>query len=142
MRWTLFERTEKISGFSCVNDKDYWIHYRLPIFRSLSVYISTIFSTNCLNFLVNDSKMFSLHCHNILSKVHTAMYIVTLYVRSYGQWWPMFTYNWFHIKGTFSVHSFNDDYLSIHKCTGSRGYLSHEIPSIRFTLCPLVNHYQ
>ena len=38
------------------------------------------------------------------------------------------TYSWFHIKGTFSVHSFNEDYLSIHECPGSWGYLFHEIP--------------
>ena len=36
---------------------------------------------------------------------------------------------WFHIKGTKSVHSFNGDYLSFPEGTGSRGYLSHEIPS-------------
>ena len=33
-------------------------------------------------------------------------------------------------KGTWSVHSFNGEYLSIPKCTGSCGYLFHEIPSI------------
>ena len=32
-------------------------------------------------------------------------------------------YSWFHIKGTWSEHSFNGDYLSIPKCTGSCGYL-------------------
>jgi len=39
-------------------------------------------------------------------------------------------YSWFHIKGTWSVHSYNGDYLSIPKCTGSCGYLFHEKPSI------------
>ena len=29
------------------------------------------------------------------------------------------SYNWFHIKGTWSVHSFNGDYLSIAEGTGS-----------------------
>ena len=38
------------------------------------------------------------------------------------------TYSWFHIKGTWSVHSFNGDYLSIPEGTGSRGYLFHEVP--------------
>ena len=38
-------------------------------------------------------------------------------------------YNRFHIKGTWSVHSLNGDYLSIPKGTGSCGYLFHEIPS-------------
>ena len=37
-------------------------------------------------------------------------------------------YSWFHIKGTWSVQSFNRDYLSIPKGTGSCGYLFHEIP--------------
>ena len=36
----------------------------------------------------------------------------------------------FHIKGTWSVHSFNGDYLSIPGGTGSCGYLFHEIPGI------------
>ena len=27
-------------------------------------------------------------------------------------------YSWFHIKGTWGVHTFNGDYLSIPKCTG------------------------
>ena len=40
-----------------------------------------------------------------------------------------YIYSWFHIKDTWSVHSFNEDYLSISKCTGSREYLFHEIPS-------------
>ena len=39
-------------------------------------------------------------------------------------------YSWFHIKGTFSVHSFNDDYLSIPERPGSYKYLFHEIPGI------------
>jgi hypothetical protein len=34
----------------------------------------------------------------------------------------------FHEKGTFSVHSFNDDYLSIPERPGSYKYLFHEIP--------------
>ena len=38
-------------------------------------------------------------------------------------------YSWFHIKGTWSVHSFNGDYLTIPEGTGSWGYLFHEIPS-------------
>ena len=38
------------------------------------------------------------------------------------------TYRGFHEKGTFSVHSFNDDYLSIHERPGSYKYLFHEIP--------------
>ena len=41
------------------------------------------------------------------------------------------TYSWFHIKGTWSVHSFNADYLSIPEGTGSCGYLFHEIPGMR-----------
>ena len=32
------------------------------------------------------------------------------------------------MKGTWSVHSFNGDYLSIPDDTGSCGYLFHEIP--------------
>ena len=39
-----------------------------------------------------------------------------------------FSYSWFHIKGTWSVHSFNVDYLSISEGTGSCWYLFHEIP--------------
>ena len=39
-------------------------------------------------------------------------------------------YDWFHIIGTWSVHSFNGDYLSIHKCTCSCGNLFHELPSM------------
>ena len=42
----------------------------------------------------------------------------------------LFCYSWFHIKGTWSVHSFNGDYLSIPKCTGSCEYLFREIPSM------------
>ena len=34
----------------------------------------------------------------------------------------------FHEKGTFSVHSFNVDYLSIPERPGSYKYLFHEIP--------------
>ena len=30
-----------------------------------------------------------------------------------------FKYSWFHKKGTFSVHSFNDNYLSIPERPGS-----------------------
>ena len=37
-------------------------------------------------------------------------------------------YSWFHIKGTWSVHSFNGVYLSIPEGTGTCGYLFHEIP--------------
>ena len=37
---------------------------------------------------------------------------------------------WFHIKVTWSVHSFNGDYQSILESTGSCGYLFHEIPGI------------
>ena len=32
-------------------------------------------------------------------------------------------YSWFHKKGTFSVHSFNEDYLSIPERPGSYKYL-------------------
>ena len=39
-------------------------------------------------------------------------------------------YRGFHEKGTFSVHSFNDDYLSIPERPGSYKYLFHEIPVI------------
>jgi len=38
------------------------------------------------------------------------------------------SYKGFHEKGTFSVHSFNDDYLSIPERPGSYKYLFHEIP--------------
>ena len=41
------------------------------------------------------------------------------------------TYSWFHIKGTWSVHSFKGDYLSIPEGTDSCGYLFHEIPLFR-----------
>ena len=40
-------------------------------------------------------------------------------------------YSWFYIKGTWSVHSFNGDYLSIHEGTVSCGYIFHEIPGMR-----------
>ena len=40
------------------------------------------------------------------------------------------SYRGFHEKGTFSVHSFNDDYLSIPERPGSYKYLFHEIPVI------------
>ena len=40
----------------------------------------------------------------------------------------MILYRGFHEKGTFSVHSFNDDYLSIPERPGSYKYLFHEIP--------------
>ena len=40
-------------------------------------------------------------------------------------------YRGFHEKGTFSVHSFNDDYLSIPERPGSYKYLFHEIPVTR-----------
>ena len=43
-------------------------------------------------------------------------------------WTKYFTYSWFHIKGTWIVHSFNGEYLSIPEGTGSYGYLFHEIP--------------
>ena len=43
---------------------------------------------------------------------------------------PLLTYRGFHEKGTFSVHSFNDDYLSIPERPGSYKYLFHEIPVI------------
>ena len=40
------------------------------------------------------------------------------------------------LKGTWSVHSFNGDYLSIPEGTGSScGYLFHEIPGICFQPC-------
>ena len=42
--------------------------------------------------------------------------------------YSLYIYSWFHIKGTSSVHSFNEDYLSISEGTGSCGYLFHEIP--------------
>ena len=38
-----------------------------------------------------------------------------------------FRYSWFHIKGNWSIHSFNGDYLSIPEGTGSCEYLFHEI---------------
>ena len=41
-----------------------------------------------------------------------------------------FKYRGFHENGTFSVHSFNDDYLSIPERPGSYKYLFHEIPVI------------
>ena len=42
-------------------------------------------------------------------------------------------YNWFHIKGTWSVHSFNVNYLYIPE--GSCGYLFHNIPcSIKYSI--------
>ena len=37
-------------------------------------------------------------------------------------------YSWFHEKGSFSVHSFNDYYLSIPECTVSWGNHFQEIP--------------
>ena len=40
------------------------------------------------------------------------------------------TYSLFHKKGTFSVHSFIDDYLPIPERPGSQEYLFHEIPGI------------
>ena len=42
-----------------------------------------------------------------------------------------FIYRGFHEKGTFSVHSFNNDYLSIPERPGSYKYLFHEIPVSR-----------
>ena len=36
--------------------------------------------------------------------------------------------SWFYIKGSWSVHSLNGDYLSIPVHTGSWGYLFYEIP--------------
>ena len=36
--------------------------------------------------------------------------------------------SWFHLKGSWSVHSFNGDYLYILVHTGSWGNLFHEIP--------------
>ena len=39
-------------------------------------------------------------------------------------------YRGFHEKGTFSVHSFNDAYLSLPERPGSYKYLFHEIPVI------------
>ena len=44
--------------------------------------------------------------------------------------YPVNIYSWFHIKGTWSVHSSNGDYLSIPEVTGCCGYLFHEILSI------------
>ena len=49
-----------------------------------------------------------------------------------------FSYSLFHIKGTWSVHSFNGDYLSIPEDTGSCGYLFHEIPGMYIVLYKLV----
>ena len=46
-------------------------------------------------------------------------------------WQLILRYSWFHIKGTWSVHSFNGDYLSISQGTGSCEYLFHEIPGSR-----------
>ena len=43
-----------------------------------------------------------------------------------------FKYSWFHIKGTWSVHSFNGDCIPIPEGTGSCGYLFHEIPCSSF----------
>ena len=43
----------------------------------------------------------------------------------------LFCYSWFHIKGTWSVHSFNGDYLSIPEGTGNCEYLFHEIPGTK-----------
>ena len=55
-------------------------------------------------------------------------------------------YRGFHEKGTFSVHSFNDDYLSIPVRPGSYKYLFHEIPcttgvsvkTCRFIFCQCI----
>ena len=58
-------------------------------------------------------------------------YISVIYNRkadTYMYIWKVTLYSWFHIKGTWSVHSFNGDYLSISEGTGSCGYLFHEIP--------------
>ena len=45
-------------------------------------------------------------------------------------WIGSLSYRRFHEKGTFSVHSFNDNYLSIPERPGSYKYLFHEIPVI------------
>ena len=44
-------------------------------------------------------------------------------------------YSWFHKKGTFSVHWFNDDYLSIPERPGSYKYLFHEMPGRLLSSC-------
>ena len=41
------------------------------------------------------------------------------------------SYSWFHIKGTWSVHSFNGDYLSIPEGTGSCEYLFMKSPVLK-----------
>ena len=50
-------------------------------------------------------------------------------------------YRGFHEKGTFSVHSFNDDYLSIPERPGSYKYLFHEIPVTRIVIKPFTAFY-
>ena len=42
------------------------------------------------------------------------------------------TADFIYVKGTWSIHTFNVDYLSIPKCAVSCGYLFHEIPSILY----------
>ena len=53
------------------------------------------------------------------------------------------TYSWFHKKGTWSVHSFNEGYISIPWCTGSCGYLFHETPcfSMLFVFLIIKQYY-
>ena len=47
------------------------------------------------------------------------MFSISTYVHTLQYYIIHIFYSWFHIIGTWSVHSFNGDYLSIYKCLGS-----------------------
>ena len=87
------------------------------IFCSI-VFIPCIPSLTILNVL-------SVVVYGIEKPKDSSFVITSQHVQCY-----FFLYSWFHIKGIWSVHSFNGDYLSIPEGTGSCGYLFQEIPGI------------
>ena len=60
-------------------------------------------------------------------------WVEEIYIRGGGEGQhkiAIFIYSWFHEKGSFSGHSFNEDYPSIPECIGSRGIHFQEISGI------------
>ena len=103
-------------------------------------------SINSLIFCVTSLNYFQFYSGNLFvllnwkknSKIHICLWLwfpfeLISYIKINLKWlFDLRNYSWFHIKGTWSVRSFNVDYLSIPLCTGSCAYLFNEIPSTCF----------
>ena len=110
--------------------------------RKMSAYRIVLY-VQCTNNTVKRKDIFVLFVtlHSILLaavlNVPSVIYLSCMLPRALGVPSQSVTYSWFHIKGTWSVHLFIGDYLSIPETTGSCWYLFHEIPGTWPVCCPI-----